>query len=68
MNMSPELMTAILGTVGASLMGGNIYFVKRLVDKIDATEKSVTNLAIKMARMEGLLFKGESNGSAIGKH
>jgi hypothetical protein len=37
MEMTPEIWLAIMGLVFSTLLGGNIFFVKRLVDKIDET-------------------------------
>lgn len=58
--MDPVLIS-VISFVGSGLLGGNIYFVKRLVDKIDATDESVKELSKNVARLEGII-EGDRNG------
>lgn len=45
----PQWGVMFLGGVLSFMMGGNIYFVKRLVDRIDATANAVQNIQIDVA-------------------
>jgi preprotein translocase subunit SecF len=43
---------AALGTVATLLIAGNIFFVKRLVDEIDCTKRTVMELKIEVAKIQ----------------
>lgn len=53
--LNPEVIKVFLGLVGtvfSLLLGMNIYFVKKLVDKIDDTAMSQTNSKTAVQRLE----------------
>lgn len=42
----------LVGLLVSILFAGNVYFIKRLVDKIDSTEQMVVELRIEVAQLQ----------------
>lgn len=42
----------VVGFIVSILFAGNVYFIKRLVDKIDSTEQMVVELRIQVAQLQ----------------
>ena len=56
------------GSVGSILLAGNIFFIKRLVDKIDGTAEAVQRLEIRLARMETRQTKKDDHNAKSVRH
>lgn len=52
---SLKLIVSTLGVLLSILFGGNVFFIKRLVDKIDSTEQTVAKLRQSVVVLE-ILF------------
>lgn len=46
-----EIMLSILSVVATTLLAGNVYFVRRLVDKIDHTSKANESTSAQVAQV-----------------
>jgi hypothetical protein len=51
-NETRKRFDAVLGIVVSLLIGGNIFFVKRLVDEIDDTNRQIMELRLDVAKIQ----------------
>lgn len=62
--MDKPILDLILGVVGAVMMlllGGNLYFIKRLVDKLDYVVDAIGPLKVKVHNLEKTVERMQSS-------
>lgn len=63
-----ELIFSIGGSLIALLLAGNIYFVKRLIDKTDKTDKTATAaLALAKAQDKSMMIIAKRQEKTLGE-